>query len=225
MTTKRATLINAFLLVFCLGVPVGACLWFNGAIRVWFPGLQDRALYGEQFGALSTLFSGLACGGVVFTLYLTYQQLRLQHRELDARTNTLQQGQQQLAEQTRLLADQFSEIAGFVHPMVDAEVADEIAKRLFDHTREALENEIRGEHANPKRQQRLREALGKFLPAATDYIEAHSNMVYSLYHNPAATHATAGTIKSTARHTEEIARLMGDWAKNIRENRELQENH
>ena len=221
MTTKRDTLWNALLLFVCLGLPFGAWLWFNCAVRGWFTSMQDRGLYGDQFGALNTLFSGLACGGIVFTLYLTYQQLRLQHREFEARTDSLQEGQQQLAQQTRLLADQLTEMTGPIHPMVDALASDEITQKLFDHAREALESEIEREYDNSKRQERLRKAFDAFVPAAQSYIEAHSNMFHSLYHNPGATHATAGSIKSTARHTEEIARLMADWAKNIRENREL----
>jgi len=221
MTTKQTTGVNLCLLALCLGIPFGAWLWFNRAVGGWFTNMQDRGLYGEQFGALNTLFSGLACGGIVFTLYLTYQQLRLQHREFEARTESLQEGQQQLAQQTQLLADQISEMTGPIHPMVDALASDDITQKLFDHAREALENEIQAEYANPRRQERLKTAFDSFLPAAESYIEAHTNMFHSLYHNPNATHATAGSIKSTARHTEEIARLMADWAKNIRENREL----
>ena len=87
MTTKRGTLLNAFLLLVCLGIPLGAWLWFNSSVRNWFGTMQDRGLYGDQFGALNTLFSGLACGGIIFTLYLTYRQLQLQHRDFEDRLN------------------------------------------------------------------------------------------------------------------------------------------
>lgn len=87
MTTKRGTALNAFLVLVCLGTPLGAWLWFDSSIRNWFGTLQERGLYGDQFGALNTLFSGLACSGIVFTLYLTYRQLHLQHRDFEDRLN------------------------------------------------------------------------------------------------------------------------------------------
>lgn len=182
--------------------------------------MQDRGLYGDQFGALNTLFSGLAFGGVILTLYLTYHQVRLQHREIESRTDTLQRGQQELAQQTRFIADQLTEMTGRIHPMFDALASDDIARKIFEHAREALQNEIQSEYRDPKRQERLQVAFDAFLPEAEHYIEAYSNMFHALYHNPNATHATAGTIRSTARVTEEIARNMGSWAKNIQENRE-----
>lgn len=217
----RKIVLNVSLVIACLGTPIAGWIWFQHSIARWFPAMQDRGLYGDQFGALNTLFSGLAFGGVILTLYLTYHQVRLQHRELESRTDILQRGQQELAQQTRSLADQLTEITGRVHPMVDALAFDGIAQKVFEHAREALQNEIQRECDDPKRQERLQVAFDAFVPEAERYIEVYLNMFNSLYHNPDATHATAGTIRSTARVTEEIAREMGSWAKNIRENREL----
>ena len=175
---------------------------------------QEAGWFGDLFGGINGFFTALAAGAAIYAL-------RMQQKEIEARTESLQQGQQELQQQTRLLADQLTELTGPTHPMVDALASDEITQKLFDHAQEALLNEIRAEYADPKRQARLQEAFAAFIPVAKGYIEAHSNMFHSLYHNPNATHATAGTIKSTARRTEEIAREMGEWVKNIRENREL----
>lgn len=44
---------------------------------------NDRSSFGEMFGAVNTLFSGLALGGVIFAILLQRQELKYQRRELE----------------------------------------------------------------------------------------------------------------------------------------------
>jgi len=43
----------------------------------------DRGTYGDMFGAVNSLFSGLAFAGLIFTIYLQKNELGLQRKELE----------------------------------------------------------------------------------------------------------------------------------------------
>jgi hypothetical protein len=51
---------------------------------VWcfFPDMQSRAQFGDLFGGLNALFSGLAFGGVIYAILLQRKDLELQREEL-----------------------------------------------------------------------------------------------------------------------------------------------
>jgi len=68
-------------------------LWVSvGIIAVWglswaaivhfVPTWGDRSNFGQMFGAIGALFSGLALAGVVLAILLQKQELRLQRKEL-----------------------------------------------------------------------------------------------------------------------------------------------
>ena len=48
----------------------------------FFPSWQDRAAFGDMFGGINTLFSGLAFLGVIITIYLQKTELEYQRAEL-----------------------------------------------------------------------------------------------------------------------------------------------
>lgn len=43
----------------------------------------DRGTFGDQFGFVNTLFSGLAFAGMIFTILLQKEELALQRKELE----------------------------------------------------------------------------------------------------------------------------------------------
>jgi hypothetical protein len=97
-------------LVLLGGTVVG--IWALSGICVWFAfsDLQHRASFGDMFGAVNALFSGLALAGVVYAILLQREDLALQRRELEltrqelARTARAQEASgQSLAAQTRHL--------------------------------------------------------------------------------------------------------------------------
>jgi hypothetical protein len=62
-------------------------LWCFGALFISpiFDGFidgQKSALIGDSFGGINSLFSGLAFGGIIVTLILQKQELKLQREEL-----------------------------------------------------------------------------------------------------------------------------------------------
>jgi len=47
-----------------------------------YPELTDRALLGDSFGLINSLFSGLAFAGIIYTIILQRKELSLQRQEL-----------------------------------------------------------------------------------------------------------------------------------------------
>ena len=69
------------ILVFCLVVIIW--ILFQIAMSFVFSNLNSRALFGDSFGALNTLFTGLAFAGVVISLIFQKNELELQRKELE----------------------------------------------------------------------------------------------------------------------------------------------
>tara|TARA_B100001971_G_C17967753_1_gene420743 strand:- start:57 stop:542 length:486 start_codon:yes stop_codon:yes gene_type:complete len=51
-------------------------------IPLIYPKLSDRALLGDSFGVINSLFSGLAFAGIIYTILLQRKELALQRQEL-----------------------------------------------------------------------------------------------------------------------------------------------
>ena len=62
--------------------------WFSLVIG-WFPAWIDeskRGVFGDSFGVVNALFSGLAFAGVICAILLQQKELALQRKELEAST-------------------------------------------------------------------------------------------------------------------------------------------
>lgn len=57
---------------------------------------ENRALFGDMFGVVNTLFTGLAFAGVVFTIILQSRELTLQRRELERAAKAQEKTQETL---------------------------------------------------------------------------------------------------------------------------------
>lgn len=66
-------------------------LWLILSMTVYFiqPDLISRAQFGDMFGSVNSLFSGLAFGGLIYTIYLQRKELTLQRKELVLTRNEL----------------------------------------------------------------------------------------------------------------------------------------
>ena len=85
----------------------------------WTWGPKDHGLFGDMFGGLNSLFSGLAFLALVATLYMQSQELALQRNELrlqreelkqnrealDRQRDQMEKSQQALSTQAGILAD------------------------------------------------------------------------------------------------------------------------
>jgi len=60
-------------------------LWIISAVLSWlfFKEWSNSASFGDTFGAINSLFSGLALAGIIYTIYLQKTELSLQRKELE----------------------------------------------------------------------------------------------------------------------------------------------
>ena len=75
---------NGIVWIILLGV-FSVCLWAGSAvfIRGLIPDPAEAGQFGDMFGAINALFSGLALGGVVVAILYQRSELKLQRREVE----------------------------------------------------------------------------------------------------------------------------------------------
>ena len=64
---------------------------------------EEQGQFGDQFGAVNALFSGLAFAGLIFTIILQKKELKLQREELTQTREELKGQKEQLEEQNKTL--------------------------------------------------------------------------------------------------------------------------
>ncbi|GJM17207.1 MAG: hypothetical protein DHS20C13_25340 [Thermodesulfobacteriota bacterium] len=59
-------------------------LWFTSYVLLtcFIVSWSDRGTFGDSFGAINSLFSGLALAGIIYTIFLQRKELKLQRLEL-----------------------------------------------------------------------------------------------------------------------------------------------
>ena len=78
---SRPSKISIRFVVLAVGVTAGIQLLYG--LIVWIGmGLQTGGQFGDMFGTLNPLFSGLALFGVIYSIHLQSQELALQREEL-----------------------------------------------------------------------------------------------------------------------------------------------
>lgn len=84
-------------------------LWiFTFSSFIWgdkfsFIAVGDRGTFGDMFGGLNALFSGLAFAGIIFTIYMQRKELALQREELKLTRNTLESQRMEMEFQNETL--------------------------------------------------------------------------------------------------------------------------
>jgi len=87
-------------------VVVGLCVAWGWAGYSEADTLGNRGLFGDSYGALNTLFSGLAFAGVIAALVMQMQELRLQRRELELQRREMEESRRELGRQADVLEQQ-----------------------------------------------------------------------------------------------------------------------
>lgn len=93
---------------------------------------EQRGQFGDKFGAVNALFSGLAFAGLIFTIYLQKKELALQREELKQTKEELKGQKDQLIEQNKTLRIQRFENT-FFHMM---ELQQQIVSDLYAKSEE-----------------------------------------------------------------------------------------
>jgi len=78
----RACKAKAVVIAVFVAIPL---LWLTSALVLTkvFPSPTDRGLFGDSFGAINALFSGLAFAGVIYAIILQRRELQYQREELE----------------------------------------------------------------------------------------------------------------------------------------------
>lgn len=94
--------------------------------------LERAAQYGDSFGAVNALFSGLAFAGVIVTILLQTQELGLQRNELKASVDAQKESATALREQGELLRNSNdATILAFIADRLQQEDVRAARKRIF----------------------------------------------------------------------------------------------
>lgn len=75
------------------------------AIFLYIPDTTKRGTFGDMFGGINTLFSGLAFAGVIYAIILQSKELSLQREELKLTRGELKKSAQAQSEQAKALLE------------------------------------------------------------------------------------------------------------------------
>jgi len=91
---------------------------------------QNRGTFGDMFGAVNALFSGLAFGGVIYAILLQRKELELQRNELELTRNELEGQKLQLRAQNETLEKENFENTFFLLLNLQQQIIQDIDIRL-----------------------------------------------------------------------------------------------
>ncbi len=82
-------------------------LWaLGGFLLPWIFAQSEQGVFGDKFGAVNALFSGLAFSGVIYAILLQRQELELQREELKLTREELHRSADAHTEAARVLTNQ-----------------------------------------------------------------------------------------------------------------------
>jgi hypothetical protein len=100
--SKYKGLIVLFAVVLTMQFLLGILIYYN------FDGWSDRGSFGDMFGAVNTLFSGLAFAGLIYANVMQSKELSLQREELELQRNELELTRQELGKSAAAQQEQVS---------------------------------------------------------------------------------------------------------------------
>src|SRR5688572_12539876 len=89
--------------VFGIVVLLWSTCWI-AVSNLYFSDWPERGQFGDMFGAVNALFSGLAFAGIIITIMLQSQELGLQRVELQLTRNELEQTRKEFQKQNETLS-------------------------------------------------------------------------------------------------------------------------
>lgn len=103
---KRLRGIALAVIILAIVLLVFAAQWYFTLKHPDLTSWADRGAFGDMFGAVNALFTGLAFAGLMFTIYQQRQELSLQRTELEQTRQELRGQKEQLAIQNATLEQQ-----------------------------------------------------------------------------------------------------------------------
>ena len=84
----------------CVMIVMVLVLFLANLCLIFFFDKEQRGTFGDQFGAVNALFSGLAFAGLIYTIILQRHDLKLQKRDLKLQREELALTRKEMEEQT-----------------------------------------------------------------------------------------------------------------------------
>jgi len=122
-------------LIILLGVVIALQVILALIVASSFSTWGDRGTFGDMFGAINTLFAGLAFAGIIFAIILQAKELELQREELGLTRNVLKEQKEQLQNQNETLQLQNFENTFFQMFRLHNEIVNGIEERHSEHGR------------------------------------------------------------------------------------------
>lgn len=144
-------------------------IWATTALLLWLflPSLEARGQFGDLFGAVNALFSGLAFAGLYSALKLQQSQLELQRNELTLQREELRMQREEMIASRAELASQVRA----QHALVKASTA-QIAVAGFQAQIEAIKMDSEQRVPGARGDYVLKiEAISKAMTALADKLE------------------------------------------------------
>lgn len=120
--------------------------WLASGIVLYF--VPDHGTFGDMFGAVNALFSGLAFGTLIYTIFLQRHELSLQREELGLTRNEIKEQKEYLAAQNDVLRTQnfentFFQLLGLLQQTRDSFTftpigASVVGKKAFQYAFDTL---------------------------------------------------------------------------------------
>ena len=103
-------------------------IWIIATVIIWFvfKDWSKSGTFGDTFGAINSLFSGLALAGIIYTIYLQKTELSLQRKELEYTRLELKRTADAQESSGKLMTEQLR-INNF--PLIDYRVENDVNKR------------------------------------------------------------------------------------------------
>lgn len=96
------TIVSMLTLLVLIAIVVAIWLWLPGYLAPELTDIKDRGVFGDSYGAVTSLFTGLAFAGLVFTVLLQQREIKLQREDFFAQIHEMQATRTEVARQSRL---------------------------------------------------------------------------------------------------------------------------
>ncbi len=172
----------------CAGLAVFAIWLLSWVLIDVFIADSDRGAFGDKFGAVNALFSGLAFAGLIVTLLYQKEELKLQRDELKETRNELNAQKLEFQEQNKTMKRQRFENTFFNMLSLQQEIVANISfdevKTIFDfntHTQDEQRTSYNGRALFREMYLNLKVSIDKkqFYQGVKGAIQANNYSAYS----------------------------------------------
>ena len=112
---------------------------------LFLPDWEVRGQFGDLFGSINALFSGLAFVGLIYAILLQQNELSLQRKELQLQREEMQKSREELAEQANLQRKQLRATITEIHIR-----AMQVKVSAIEMESLSVEEFVRGERYGPQ---------------------------------------------------------------------------